>query len=217
MIEFQNISKAYALGSGKKVLLDNVSFFFGEGVNIGILGVNGAGKSTTLRMIAGSEAPDKGRILRSGTFSWPLGFAAGFNGSLSGEENLRFICRIYAADIAQVTLSVAEFSELGEALYEPVSTYSTGMRARLAFALSMAIEFDVYLVDEIMGVGDRLFQEKCRAAFNEKSKKSSIIMVSHSMNTIRDYSDVVLLLSKGKVEIYDDVEEAITNYEQVVA
>ena len=216
MIEFQNVSKAYALGSGKKVLLDNVSFFFGEGVNIGILGVNGAGKSTALRMIAGSETPNKGKIIRSGTFSWPLGFAAGFNGSLSGEENLRFICRIYAANISKVTESVADFSELGEALYEPVSTYSTGMRARLAFALSMAIEFDVYLVDEIMGVGDRLFQEKCKLAFNEKSKESSIIMVSHSMDTIRDYSDVVLLLSKGKVAIYDDVEEAIANYEKIV-
>ncbi len=214
MIEFQNVSKAYSLGSGKKVILDKVSFFFNEGVNIGILGTNGAGKSTTLRMIAGSETPDKGRIIRSGTFSWPLGFAAGFNGSLSGEENLRFICRIYAADIATVTKSVAEFSELGDALYEPVLTYSTGMRARLAFALSMAIEFDVYLVDEIMGVGDRLFQEKCKVAFNEKSKKSSIIMVSHSMDTIRDYSDVVLLLSDGKVDIYEDVDEAIMNYEK---
>jgi capsular polysaccharide transport system ATP-binding protein len=165
-------------------------------------------------LIAGSEAPDKGRILRSGTFSWPLGFAAGFQGSLSGEENLRFICRIYAANIAKVIVFVADFSELGKALYEPVSTYSTGMRARLAFALSMAIEFDVYLVDEIMGVGDRLFQEKCRDAFIEKSKKSSIIMVSHSMSTIREYSDIVLLLSKGQVHIYEDVEKAIATYEK---
>jgi capsular polysaccharide transport system ATP-binding protein len=213
MIEFQNISKAYALGAGKKVLLKNVSFRFERGVNIGILGVNGAGKSTLLKLIAGSEAPNKGRILRTGTFSWPLGFSAGFQGSLSGEENLRFICRIYAANIRTVIKSVAEFSELGVALYEPVSTYSTGMRARLAFALSMAIHFDVYLVDEIMGVGDRLFQKKCHHAFMEKSKQSSIIMVSHNMETIREYSDVVLLLSNGKLHIYDDVEKAIAIYE----
>lgn len=214
MIEFQNVTKSYALGAGRKVLLNDISFHFDEGINIGILGVNGAGKSTALRLIAGSEAPDSGKISRRGTFSWPLGFAGGFNGSLSGEENLRFICRIYDANIASVTQAVADFSELGEALYEPVSTYSTGMRARLAFSLSMAIEFDVYLVDEIMGVGDRLFQEKCRTAFDQKSQESSIIMVSHSMNTIRDYSDIVLLLSNGEVNIYDDVEEAIQTYEQ---
>ena len=214
MIEFKNVSKAYALGSGKKIILNNVSFCFEQGVNIGILGVNGAGKSTALKLIAGSEAPDKGKIFRSGTFSWPLGFSAGFQGSLSGEENLRFICRIYAANIRYVIKFVAEFSELGLALYEPVSTYSTGMRARLAFALSMAIQFDVYLVDEIMGVGDRLFQKKCHNAFAEKSKQSSIIMVSHNMNTIREYSDVVLLLSNGNVNIYDDVEEAIKTYEK---
>ena len=214
MIEFQNISKAYKLGSGKKVLLNNISFCFERGVNIGILGANGAGKSTLLRLIAGSEAPNKGRILRSGTFSWPLGFAAGFQGSLSGEENLRFICRIYAANIAEVTESVADFSELGDALYEPVFTYSTGMRARLAFALSMAIQFDVYLVDEIMGVGDRLFQEKCHNAFLEKSKRSSIIMVSHNMDTIREYSDIALLLSNGHVHIYEDIEKAIATYEK---
>jgi len=214
MIEFKNVSKAYALGSGKKIILNNTSFRFEQGVNIGILGVNGAGKSTALKLIAGSEAADKGRIIRSGTFSWPLGFSAGFQGSLSGEENLRFICRIYAANIRTVIKFVADFSELGQALYAPVSTYSTGMRARLAFALSMAIQFDVYLVDEIMGVGDRLFQQKCRDAFVEKSKQSSIIMVSHNMNTIREYSDVVLLLSNGNVDIYEDIEEAIATYEK---
>ena len=217
MIEFKNVSKAYALGSGKKILLDNVSFRFEAGINVGILGINGAGKSTALRMISGSEAPDKGRVIRRGKFSWPLGFAAGFNGSLSGEENLRFICRIYAADIAAIIKEVAEFSELGEALYEPVSSYSTGMRARLAFALSMAIRFDVYLVDEIMGVGDRIFQEKCRVAFEEKSQESSIIMVSHNMDTIRAYSDAVILLSNGRVDIYDDVEHAIETYEKIAS
>ncbi|MCK5917835.1 MAG: ABC transporter ATP-binding protein [Cocleimonas sp.] len=214
MIEFINVSKSYRFGSGKKVVLDNISFRFDKGVNIGILGINGAGKSTLLKLIAGSEASDKGKILRSGAFSWPLGFAAGFQGSLTGEENLRFICRIYAANIRHTTKSVADFSELGKALFEPVSTYSTGMRARLAFALSMAIDFDVYLVDEIMGVGDRIFQKKSRAAFVERSKKSSIIMVSHDMGTIREYSDVVLLLSDGHVHIYDDVEKAIATYEK---
>lgn len=214
MIEFQNISKAYKLGSGKKVLLDNISFRFEQGVNLGILGINGAGKSTLLRLIAGSEAADKGRILRSGTFSWPLGFAAGFQGSLSGEENMRFICRIYAANLRKTIKFVIDFSELGAALYEPVFTYSTGMRARLAFALSMAIKFDVYLVDEIMGVGDRSFQQKCREAFVEKSKQSSIIMVSHNMDTIREYADVALLLADSQVHIHEDIEAAIATYEK---
>jgi len=214
MIEFINVSKSYRFGAGKKIILDNISFCFEQGVNIGILGVNGAGKSTLLRLIAGSEASDKGKILRRGTFSWLLGFAAGFQGSLTGEENLRFICRIYAADIPRTIKFVADFSELDKALFEPVSTYSTGMRARLAFALSMAIEFDVYLVDEIMGVGDQVFQKKSRAAFVERSKQSSIIMVSHDMGTIREYSNIVLLLSNGQVHIYEDVEEAIATYEK---
>jgi len=212
MIEFRNVNKAYKLKDSYKVILNNISFKFPEKKNIGVLGVNGAGKSTLLRLIAGTEFPDSGKIIRSGHYSWPLGFSGSFHPSLTGIENLRFACRIYGADIREVTEYVKDFSELGKFIHEPIKTYSSGMRSRLAFALSMAIDFDVYLVDEIMGVGDKGFQDKCRTAFQEKSEKSSIIMVSHNMETIRDYSDVALLLTGEHLEIYEDVDKAIDLY-----
>ena len=215
MIEFRNVNKAYDTKGGKNIILDNVSFKFPEKQNIGVLGVNGAGKSTLLRLIAGSEYADSGKILRKGKYSWPLGFAGSFHNELSGIENLRFACRIYGCDIKYVTEYVKDFSELGKYIEEPIKTYSSGMRSRLAFALSMAIDFEVYLVDEIMGVGDQGFQKKCADAFEAKREKSSIIMVSHSMGTIKDYSDVAILLTGEKLEIHQDVDHAIDKYNKL--
>ena len=212
MIEFRNVTKTYKISAGKNVILDDVSFKFPEKKNIGILGVNGAGKSTLLRLIAGTEYHDKGKIIRTGKYSWPLGFSGSFHGSLTGIENLRFACRIYGADIKSVSEFVEDFAELGDYINEPILTYSSGMRSRLAFGLSMAIDFDVYLIDEIMGVGDQGFQKKCKNAFVEKKETSSIIMVSHNMSTIREYSDTILLLTGEQLEIHDDVEEAIKIY-----
>ena len=212
MIEFRNVTKTYKISAGKNVILDDVSFKFPEKKNIGILGVNGAGKSTLLRLIAGTEYHDKGKIIRTGKYSWPLGFSGSFHGSLTGIENLRFACRIYGADIKSVSEFVEDFAELGDYINEPILTYSSGMRSRLAFGLSMAIDFDVYLIDEIMGVGDQGFQKKCKNAFVEKKETSSIIMVSHNMSTIREYSDTILLLTGEHLEIHDDVEEAIKIY-----
>lgn len=215
MIEFRNVSKAYEMNKGKNVILDNVSFKFPEKKNIGVLGVNGAGKSTLLRLIAGSEYANSGKIIRKGKYSWPLGFAGSFHGSLTGIENLRFACRIYDCDIKYVTEYVKDFSELGKYIDEPIKTYSSGMRSRLAFALSMAIDFEVYLVDEIMGVGDKGFQQKCKEAFEAKREKSSIILVSHSMKTIRDYSDVAILLTGESLEIHENVDDAIDLYDKL--
>jgi len=212
MIEFRNVSKSYKVTGGKNIILDNVSFKFSEKINIGVLGVNGAGKSTLLRLIAGSEYPDNGKILRTGNYSWPLGFTGSFHSELTGIENLRLACRIYGADIKKITAFVKDFSELGDYIYEPIRTYSSGMRSRLAFSLSMAIDFDVYLVDEIMGVGDRGFQRKCRDAFAAKRESSSVIMVSHNMQTIRDFSDIALLLTGDNLEIHQDVNSAIALY-----
>jgi len=212
MIEFRNISKAYNITGGKNVILDNVSFKFPDKQNIGVLGVNGAGKSTLLRLIAGTEYPDKGQIIRKGKYSWPLGFSGSFHPNLSGIENLRFACRIYGANIKYVTDFVKDFSEIGDYIDEPIKTYSSGMKSRLAFALSMAIDFDVYLVDEIMGVGDQGFQKKCHNAFAAKRETSSVIMVSHNMETIRDYSDVAILLTGEKLEIHEDINYAIDLY-----
>ena len=200
---------------GRNVVLDNISFKFPEKKNIGVLGANGAGKSTLLRLVAGSEYPDRGKIIRKGKYSWPLGFSGSFHGTLTGIENLRFACRIYDADIKYVTEFVKDFSELGKYIHEPINTYSSGMKSRLAFGLSMAIDFEVYLIDEIMGVGDMGFQDKCQAAFEAKRQKSSLIMVTHSMETLRDYSDVVLLLTKKGLEIHDDVDHAIELYSEL--
>ena len=217
MIEFKNVSKFYDTKNGKNIILDDVSFKFPDHKNIGVLGVNGAGKSTLLRLIAGSEYPNSGKIIRKGKYSWPLGFTGSFHDTLTGIENLRFACRIYNADMKYVTEYVRDFSELGKYIEEPIRTYSSGMRSRLAFALSMAIDFDVYLVDEIMGVGDKGFQQKCHDAFDEKRENSSVIIVSHSMETIRDYSDVAILLTGEQLEIHDDVDQAIDLYNNLTS
>jgi capsular polysaccharide transport system ATP-binding protein len=217
MIQFDRVSKAYATPVGPKIILDDADIHFRRGRSVGILGVNGAGKSTLLRMIAGAEAPDAGRITRRARLSWPLGFAGGFNGSLTGAENLRFVCRIYGADLRSVQDYVADFSELGNYLHMPIRTYSSGMKARLAFALSMAIDFDCYLVDEITGVGDRNFQAKCRDAFRERRGRSDVIMVSHSMATIREHCDSAAVLSGGKLTFHDDIDEAVAAYERQAA
>lgn len=213
MIELSQISKAYATRSGSNVVLDRVSFSFPPRTNIGILGKNGAGKSTLLRIIAGTEQADSGTIRRQGVVSWPIGFTGGFNGSLSGEENCRFVARIYGADIDEVVGFTMEFAELGEYFYMPVKTYSSGMRARLAFGLSMAIEFDAYLVDEVTAVGDATFQQKCRKAFQERSDRSSVIIVSHDLGTVRNYCTRCAVLKNGKLLVFDSVDEASAVYE----
>lgn len=213
MIELQQVSKAYSTKSGPNCVLDAVSFSFPPRTNIGILGKNGAGKSTLLRIIAGTEQPDSGSVVRQGVVSWPIGFTGGFSGSLTGEENCRFVARIYGADIDQVVGLTAEFAELGNYFYMPVKTYSSGMRARLAFGLSMAIEFDAYLVDEVTAVGDSTFQAKCRKAFAERSGRSSVIIVSHSLTTVRDYCQRCAVLKGGKLLCFDSVDEASAVYE----
>ncbi|RYZ04772.1 MAG: ABC transporter ATP-binding protein [Myxococcales bacterium] len=213
MIELDRITKAYATKSGSNVVLDRVSFSFPARTNIGILGKNGAGKSTLLRIIAGTEQADSGSVVRSGAVSWPIGFAGGFNGSLSGEENCRFVARIYGADLDEVVGFTYDFAEIGEYFYMPVKTYSSGMRARLAFGLSMAIEFDAYLVDEVTAVGDASFQAKCRKAFEERSGRSSVIIVSHHMGTVREYCQRCAVLIEGKLRGFETVEEAQSAYE----
>ncbi len=215
MIEFIDVSKFYPVKRGRKTILDQVSFRFPDHQNVGVLGRNGAGKSTLLRLIAGSELPDSGQILRRGKFSWPLGFSGGFNPELSGEENLRFVSRIYNADLKEVLAFVKDFSELGKSIKEPVRSYSSGMRSKLAFGLSLAIDFDVYLIDEVMAVGDAQFRKKSKAAFEERRQTSSLVVVSHDMNTIRNYSDVIIILDQQQLKIYEDIELAIKTYQEL--
>lgn len=213
MIELANVYKSYATLAGPNVVLDDVSISFSERESIGILGRNGAGKSTLLRIVSGVEFPDSGQVLRTGRISWPIGFSGGFSSSLSGEENCRFVARIYGEDVDRVVGATREFAELGTYFYMPVRTYSSGMRARLAFALSMAVDFDIYLVDEVTAVGDKGFQEKCRRAFAARQERSSVIIVSHSLSTIRSYCKRCAVLHNGKLELFDTVKEAAAVYQ----
>jgi capsular polysaccharide transport system ATP-binding protein len=217
MIRFEHVTKRYRLRSGSKTILGDASFDIQRGQNLAVLGVNGAGKSTFLRLISGNELPDSGRIRREGvSISWPLGFAETFHGSLSGRDNLKFACRIYSRSVEAVTDYVQSFSELGASLDEPVKNYSSGMRARLAFGLSMAFDFDVYLVDEITAVGDARFKAKCAEVFGQKLEKSDIIMVSHSMSTLKEFCSVGCVLDKGTLKFYDSVKDAIDVYNSLM-
>jgi capsular polysaccharide transport system ATP-binding protein len=212
VIKLIGIEKSYPGKHGRIHVLRGIDAEFPTEESVGILGANGAGKSTLLRVIAGTERPNFGRVIRSGSISWPIGFAGSFAISLSGAENLRFVCRVYDADIDRVTEFVAAFSELGPALNEPVRSYSTGMRSRLAFALSMAIDFQTYIVDESLAVGDAAFYAKCEAIFDERRTRSNILLVSHSREMIARYCSRAAVLHQGKLAMFDSVDEGYDYY-----
>ena len=184
---------------------------------MGLLGRNGAGKSTMIGMIAGTVKPNTGTILRHGSISWPLGFAGSFAVDLTGAQNIRFVARIYGIDTDALVDYVQDFAELGDFLDMPVRSYSSGMKARLAFGLSMGVSFDWYLVDEITAVGDAAFKRKSLAAFHERLSSAGLLMVSHSTGTIRSYCTCGLVLEGGKVRFFADVEEAIAVHDRNMA
>ncbi|MCB1965739.1 ABC transporter ATP-binding protein [Accumulibacter sp.] len=212
MIELDNVVKRYSTRHGSNTVLDGVTFQVKPGEKMGILGRNGAGKSTLIRLISGAERPSSGSITRGMSVSWPLAFGGAFQGSLTGLDNLRFICRVYGASIDDRIPYVQEFSELGKYLREPVKTYSAGMRARLAFAISMVIEFDCFLIDEIIAVGDSRFHEKCRHELFEKRRDRAMIIVSHHPGEIRAHCETILVLDHGRVEKFDHIDEAYDYY-----
>lgn len=216
MIEFQDVFKYYKTERHRKVVLNGLSLAIDSTRSYGLLGKNGAGKSTFLKLVAGTELPNSGRIRRKARLSWPLGFAGGFHPKMTGRENIQFVARIYGADVRRVTDFVADFAEIGSYIDAPVRTYSSGMQARLAFGLSMAIEFDCYLVDEITAVGDARFQLRCARAFAERRKTSGMIMISHDMGTIKTYCDVGMILVDGEMQVFDQVDDAIETYRKMV-
>ncbi len=215
MIELRNIQKTYrSRRTGRKTVLHDVNAVFESGHSYGILGLNGAGKSTLLRIICGAERPSAGKIYKDVSISWRLGFASSFNGSLTGRENLRFVCRIYDADIEDVTDFVEDFAEIGGAIDEPVNNYSSGMRARLAFGLSMAINFQVYVIDESISVGDREFQKKARDEFEARAAYSDILLTSHHPGMIEQYCDRAGVVEHGNLTMFNSVEEATDYYDR---
>jgi capsular polysaccharide transport system ATP-binding protein len=216
MICLENITKKYPIRDGSRIVLDNINLTIRRGEKIGILGRNGAGKSTLIRLMSGAELPTSGHIHRGMNISWPLAFTGGFQGSLTGIDNVRFICRIYGADITSVLPQVEEFSELGIYLREPVNKYSSGMRARLAFALSMAIEFDCFLIDEVVAVGDSRFHEKCNRELFVKRHDRAMIIVSHMPEQIVHHCDRAAVLHKGHLYDFEDVAGAYKFYQDAI-
>jgi capsular polysaccharide transport system ATP-binding protein len=215
MIQLNSVFKFYRNHGHTKVVLDHVSMVFDSSRSYGLLGVNGAGKSTTLRLIAGTELPNSGTVRRSVRVSWPVGFAGGFHPLMTGRENVQFVARVYGADVRKTTNFVEDFAEIGEYIDIPVKTYSSGMMGRLAFAISMAIEFDVYLVDEVTAVGDTRFVKRCEEAFAQRRKNTGLIVVSHAMNDIQKYCDCGGVIVDGKLFMFDNVDQAIETYNRL--
>lgn len=209
MIRLENLCKTFSLSGRHKVVADNITMTFPSGTSVALLGRNGAGKSSLLKMISGAMLPTSGRILSTGTISWPVGFKGSFNNELTGEQNCRFVARVYGIDTDEMIAFVKHFAELGQHFYLPLRTYSSGMRSRLAFGVSMAVPFDTYLVDEVSAVGDASFKAKSNRVFDERLSRSGAVVVSHSMTLLRRICSCGAVLENGKLTWYDDVEEAI--------
>jgi len=216
MIRLTDVTKDYPSNHGVRRILHDINLTINPGERIGILGRNGAGKSTLIRLISGAEPPTSGTIERNMSVSWPLAFSGGFQGALTGADNVRFICRIYGVEYHSRFKFVEEFSELGTYLHEPVSTYSSGMKARLAFAISMTVEFDCYLIDEVLAVGDQRFRDRCQVELFEKRRDKAMLIVSHSHRYLKGTCNRFLLFRDGTIEEHSEFEEVYFQYKQLI-
>ena len=212
MIHLNQISKSFPTPNGRKIILEETDMVFPSGVSVGLLGRNGAGNSTLMEMIGGTMKPDTGSVDVEGTVSWPVGFKGSFHKELTGAQNTRFIARVYGVDTNTLLDYVKDFSELGSHLYMPVRSYSSGMRSRLAFGVSIGIPFDTYLVDEVTSVGDAAFKRKSRLAFLERMEHAGAIVVTHSMRQLRKFCQAGAVLEDGTLTYYDDIEDAIAHH-----
>jgi len=215
MITIENLTKSYRTPQGRHFVFKDLNVVLPENKSVALIGRNGAGKSTLLRMIGGIDRPDSGRIITGQSISWPVGLSGGFQGSLTGRENVKFVSRLYAKknELAEKVEFVEDFAELGKYFDMPIKTYSSGMRSRLGFGLSMAFTFDYYLVDEVTAVGDARFKRKCSELFNSKRQQSNILMVSHSLGSLSEYCDSALFLGRNNVLMYcEDIQSAIEQY-----
>lgn len=219
MIVVDNVYKRYLTEHGPgRWVLQGVSLTIPRNISVGLIGRNGAGKSTLLNLIGGSDTPNRGRIIRQCRVSWPMGLVGGLHLDLTGRQNAKFVCRIlgHEADIAEKIAYIEDFTEIGEAFDEPVQTYSSGMRSRLKFGISLAFDFDVYISDEVTSAGDRAFQAKASAAFRGLAEKRSLIMVSHSEGTLRQFCQAGIWLHEGQAYWFDKLEDALKNYQESI-
>lgn len=212
MIHLIGISKHYDTDIGRKQVLRESRLTIPTTKRVGVLGRNGAGKTTLLNMIAGVDRPSTGMIIRESRMSWPLGYSGGFHGDLTGRENIAFVARLYGADYDLTFERTEEFAEIGAYVDMPVRTYSSGMKSRLAFGLSLAIDFDCYLIDESIGAGDRFFRQKSKKVFLEQSKDRGMLLVSHNEKTVQEYCQIGLVLYEGFLVPFDNIDEAIEFY-----
>ena len=214
MIRLDHLTKVFTLRGRRKVVADDICIDFPTGASIGLLGRNGAGKSTLMQMIGGNMDPTSGQILSTGTISYPVGFSGSFHGELTGAQNTRFVARIYGIDTESLVEFVEDFAELGPHFQLPFRTYSSGMKSRLSFGVSMGIPFDTYLIDEVTSVGDAAFRAKSSAVFLERMSKSGALFVSHSPEVVKRLCDMGAVLENGKLTLYEDVNEAIAQHEE---
>lgn len=212
MIEIRNLYKAYRLNGVSKVIARDISFTFPEKESVALLGGNGAGKSTMLKMIAGTLEPDSGSISSNGTISWPVGFAGSFHGDMTGAQNVKFVARVYGVDTDNMMNFTKVFSQLGAHFHLPVRTYSSGMKSRLAFAMSMAVPFDTYLIDEVTAVGDASFRIKSEAILRERLERAGAVIVSHSLEQLLRLCTSGVVLENGRFFYYARIEKAIEHH-----
>ncbi|WP_175796035.1 ABC transporter ATP-binding protein [Burkholderia anthina] len=218
MIELSKLTKSYVTKQGRKYVFRDFSFAIPPDKNIALIGKNGAGKSTLMRLLCGTDIPDSGKIITDKRISWPVGLGGGFQGSLTGKQNVKFICRSLGAEgdeMKKVIQYVEDFAELGDYFDQPVKTYSSGMSSRLRFGMSLAFDFDYYMIDEAMSVGDAHFREKAEAEFKRRVGRANMILVTHGMAQVRKLCDIVMLLNSGAITVFDDVEEGIAAYQKV--
>jgi len=215
MIELHNLTKSYRTRAGRHFVFKDLNVTIPTQANVALLGRNGAGKSTLMRILGGIDYPDSGKVISDVSISWPLALSGGFQGSLSGRENAKFVCRIYGKEVELESKLefIKAFSGIEEFFEEPVKSYSSGMKARVAFALSMAFEFDVYLVDEITAVGDQDFKKKSQKAFDSMRERAGVVMVSHNMATLKQQCDMAILLENSTAKVFEDIEEGVAYYQ----
>ncbi len=212
MIVLRDVTKIYILNGQRKVVADRLNVVFPSGVAVGLLGRNGAGKSTLLNMISGKVDVTSGQILSDGRISYPVGFAGSFHPDMTGAQNARFVGRIYGVDTDDLIAYVADFAELGQHFHLPIRTYSSGMKSRLSFGVSMGLKFDTYLIDEVTAVGDASFKKKSRAVLHDRLRDSGLVFVSHSIGMMREICQAGAVIENGRLEYFDDVNDAIAQH-----